>query len=65
MDGYAIGRQGIPTYKVEGACASGGVATNAGIKAVLSGLETTVLVGAVEKMSRYTTPQVTEGLMMA
>jgi len=61
----AIGRQGIPTYKVEGACASGGVATNAGVKAVLSGLESIVLVGAVEKMSGYTTPQVTEGLMMA
>jgi acetyl-CoA C-acetyltransferase len=32
---------------------------------VLSGLENSVLVGAVEKMSGYTTPEVTEGLMMA
>ncbi len=61
----ALGREGIPTYKVEGACASGGVAANAGIKAVLSGLEEVVLVGAVEKMSGYTTPEVTAGLMMA
>jgi len=61
----AMGREGVPTYKVEGACASGGVAANAGVKAVLSGLEGIVLVGAVEKMSGYTTPQVTSGLMMA
>lgn len=61
----AMGREGIPTYKVEGACASGGVAANAGVKAVLSGLEQIVLVGAVEKMSEYTTPEVTTGLMMA
>jgi acetyl-CoA C-acetyltransferase len=61
----AMGKEGVPAYKVEGACASGGVATNAGVKAVLSGLEGVVLVGAVEKMSGYTTPQVTSGLMMA
>jgi acetyl-CoA C-acetyltransferase len=61
----AMGREGVPSYKVEGACASGGVAANAGVKAVLSGLEDVVLVGAVEKMSGYTTPQVTSGLMMA
>lgn len=61
----SLGREGISSYKVEGACASGGVATNAGVKAVMSGLEDIVLVGAVEKMSGYTTPEVTTGLMMA
>lgn len=61
----ALGREGVPTYKVEGACASGGVAANAGVKGVLSGLENVVLVGAVEKMSGYPTPEVTSGLMMA
>jgi acetyl-CoA C-acetyltransferase len=61
----ALGKEGLPAYKVEGACASGGVATNAGFKAVLSGMEDIVLVGAVEKMSGYTTPLVTAGLMMA
>lgn len=61
----AMGKEGVPAYKVEGACASGGVAANAGVKAVLSGLEGVVLVGAVEKMSGYTTPEVTSGLMMA
>jgi acetyl-CoA C-acetyltransferase len=65
MMATALGREGIPSYKVEGACASGGVATNAGVKAVMSGLEDIVLVGAVEKMSGYTTPEVTAGLMMA
>ncbi len=61
----ALGKQGVPTYKVEGACASGGVATNAAVKGLLSGLEDIVLVGAVEKMSGYSTPEVTAGLMMA
>lgn len=61
----ALGREGIPTYKVEAACASGGVAMNAGVKAVLSGLDRIVMVGGVEKMSGSTTPTVTAGLMMA
>ena len=61
----ALQREGVPTYKIEGACASGAVAMNAGIKAVLSGLEDIVLVGGVEKMSGYSTSEVTEGLMMA
>jgi acetyl-CoA C-acetyltransferase len=61
----ALGREGIPTYKVEAACASGGVAMNAGVKAALSGLDRVVLVGGVEKMSDNTTPKVTAGLMMA
>jgi acetyl-CoA C-acetyltransferase len=61
----ALGREGVPTYKVEGACASGGVAVNAAVKALLSGLEEIVLVGAVEKMSGYGTAEVTAGLMMA
>jgi acetyl-CoA C-acetyltransferase len=61
----ALGREGLSAYKVEAACASGGVAMNAGVKAVLSGLDDIVLVGAVEKMSGHATPEVTAGLMMA
>lgn len=61
----ALGQEGVPTYKVEGACASGGVAVNAGVKALLSGLDDIVLVGGVEKMSGFSTPEVTTGLMMA
>ncbi|HKM77764.1 MAG TPA: beta-ketoacyl synthase N-terminal-like domain-containing protein, partial [Candidatus Bathyarchaeia archaeon] len=61
----ALGKEGVPTYKVEAACASGGVAMNVGMKAVLSGLDKIVVVGAVEKMSGYSTPEVTTGLMMA
>ncbi len=61
----ALGREGMPTYKVEAACASGGVAMNAGVKAALSGLDKIVLVGGVEKMSDNSTPKVTAGLMMA
>ena len=61
----ALGREGVPTYKVEAACASGGVVVNAAVKALLSGLEDIILVGGVEKMSGYTTAEVTAGLMMA
>jgi acetyl-CoA C-acetyltransferase len=61
----ALGKEGVPTYKVEAACASGGVVMNVGMKAVLSGLDKIVVVGAVEKMSGYSTPEVTAGLMMA
>jgi acetyl-CoA C-acetyltransferase len=61
----ALQREGVPTYKIEGACASAAVAMNAGVKAVLSGLEDIVLIGGVEKMSGYSTSAVTEGLMMA
>jgi acetyl-CoA C-acetyltransferase len=61
----ALRREGIPAFKIEGACASGGVAMNAAVKAVLSGLEDIVLVGGVERMSGYSTAEVTEGLMMA
>ena len=61
----ALGKEGVSTHKVEGACASGGVAVNVGVKSVLSGLEDIVLAGGVEKMSGYSTPEVTTGLMMA
>jgi acetyl-CoA C-acetyltransferase len=61
----ALGREGISAYKIEGACSSGGVAVNLALKAVTSDMDEIVLVGAVEKMSGYTTPEVTTGLMMA
>jgi len=65
MMATALGREGVPSFKVEGACASGGVAAHAGVQGVMSGLEDVVLAGAVERMSGYTTPEVTSGLMMA
>ena len=40
----------IPTAKVEGACASGGIALRQGILGILSGEYETVLVAGVEKM---------------
>jgi len=61
----ALGQEGVPSYKVEAACASGGVAMNAAVKGILSGLDRIVIVGGVEKMSGHTTPEVTAGLMMA
>jgi acetyl-CoA C-acetyltransferase len=65
MMATALGLEGVSSFKVEAACGSGGVAANAGVKGVMSGLEEVALVGGVEKMSGCTTPEVTAGLMMA
>ena len=55
----------VPAVRVEGACASSGVALRCGVSAVLSGLADVVMVGGVEKMTNRTTPEVTEFLAMA
>lgn len=43
----------VPSYKVEGACASGGLAVHAGVLSVLSGQYETVAVLGVEKMTDH------------
>ena len=55
----------IQTTRVEGACASSGVAIRCGVFAILSGMFDTVMVGGVEKMTHRTTSDVTEFLAMA
>jgi acetyl-CoA C-acetyltransferase len=54
-----------PAVRVEGACASSGVAFNLGVQAIASGLYDVVLVGGFEKMRIQTTEQVTDTLAMA
>jgi acetyl-CoA C-acetyltransferase len=54
-----------PATRVEGACASGGVAIREGIIAIASGLYDVVLVGGVEKMTNLPTEQVTDTLAAA
>lgn len=54
-----------PAVRVEGACASSGVAFNLGVQSIASGLYDVVLVGGFEKMSSQTTEQVTDTLAMA
>jgi len=55
----------IPTIRVEGACASGGLAFRMGLIAVMSGLYDIVLVGGVEKMTHRLTADVTEAVASA
>ncbi len=55
----------VPAMRVEGACASGGLALNAGINSLLSGQYQTVLVVGLEKMTDHNSDDVTAGLMAA
>ncbi|RNF40195.1 thiolase C-terminal domain-containing protein [Planococcus salinus] len=55
----------IPSTKVEGACASGGIAFRQGIIGILSGEYDTVLVAGVEKMKHATTSDVTQAINAA
>jgi acetyl-CoA C-acetyltransferase len=55
----------IPATRVEGACASGGLALRQGIFSILSGQHDIVLVGGAEKMTDLMTDGVTSSLMSA
>ncbi|MEK7281602.1 MAG: beta-ketoacyl synthase N-terminal-like domain-containing protein [Chloroflexota bacterium] len=54
-----------PATRIEGACASGGVALREGIIAIASGLYDVVLVGGMEKMTNLSTEKVTDALAVA
>jgi acetyl-CoA C-acetyltransferase len=55
----------IPAVRVEGACASGGLALRQGVFSILSGQHDVVLVGGAEKMTDLMTDGVTTALMGA
>lgn len=55
----------IPATRVEGACASGGLALRQGIAAINSGFHDLVVVGGVEKMTDILTERTTQTLAMA
>lgn len=57
-----VGLVNRPATRVEGACASGGLALREGIIAIASGLYDIVLVGGVEKMTNLPTSEVTDVL---
>ncbi len=59
------GLRGIPAFKVEAACGSGGAAFYAGFSLVKSGLADVVAVGGVEKLTEANTPVVTRALAQA
>ena len=60
-----LGLDGIPGTKVEGACASGGLALREGFLTVALGLYDFVLVVGVEKMSSMPTGEITAALSTA
>lgn len=55
----------VPAVKIEGACASGGLAVHQGVMSVLSGLYKTVVVLGVEKMTDHKPDDVATALMGA
>src|SRR5207253_2657985 len=59
-----LGLGGIPATKVEGACASGGIALRHGVLAIALGLYDFVLVAGAEKMTASPTPEVTAALVL-
>ncbi|MFC6147000.1 thiolase domain-containing protein [Corynebacterium nasicanis] len=60
-----LGIPHIPALRVEGACASGGLALYQAVQAIRHGMHDVVLVGGVEKMTHQTTAVVTEALTSA
>lgn len=60
-----LGLVGVPAFKVEAACASGGAAVNVGYASIKSGLADEVLVVGVEKMRDLEPAEVSEALCMA
>ena len=61
----SVGLRGIPAFKVEAACGSGGAAFFAGYNLVASGMFDVVLVAGVEKMTEHVTSTVTRALAQA
>src|SRR5574337_2069923 len=62
---HRLGLGPIPCTKVEGACASSGIAFRHGVLLIASGLRDIVLVAGVEKMTSAETGAVTEALASA
>lgn len=61
----AVGLVPLPATRVEGACASSGLAIREGLIAIASGMVDVVLVGGMEKMTNLPTSEVTDTLATA
>jgi acetyl-CoA C-acetyltransferase len=55
----------VPAFRIEGACASGGLALHNAINSIKSGQYKNVLVLGLEKMTDHTPDEITEALMAA
>jgi acetyl-CoA C-acetyltransferase len=60
-----LGMVGLPAFHIEGACASGGLAVNSAVCALLSGRFKTVAILGIEKMTDYKPEVVSQALMGA
>ena len=63
--GEALGLGNVPCTKVEGACASGGIAFRHACLAVSAGLTDAAIAVGVEKMTHASNPRITESLNSA
>ena len=64
-DASGFSHRHIPATRVEGACASGGLAVREGFLSIASGMNDIVVVGGIEKMSDVAGATATETLIMA
>jgi len=55
----------VPSFRIEGACASGGLALHNGVNSLFANQYETVLVVGLEKMTDHNSDDVTTGLMAA
>jgi acetyl-CoA C-acetyltransferase len=55
----------VPAFRVEGACASGGLALHTAINSIRAGQYKTVIVLGIEKMTDHLQEEITQGLMAA
>ncbi len=55
----------VPAFRLEGACASGGLALHTAINSILAGRYDVVMVLGIEKMTDHSSDEVTNGLMAA
>lgn len=53
----------VPAFKIEGACASGGLAVHNAVNSVLAGTHKTVLVVGIEKMTDHDPSEIAHALM--
>ncbi len=55
----------IPAFKIEGACASGGLAVHNAVNSLLAGVYSNVLVIGIEKMTDHNPAEIAQALMSA
>jgi acetyl-CoA C-acetyltransferase len=60
-----LGAEGVPAFRIEGACASGGLAMHNAINSINSGKYKTVLVMGLEKMTDHSQDEITSALSAA